>query len=727
MSAVAEPKQRVAVLGGGLGSLSTLMALTEQPDWQNQYEITVYQMGWRLGGKGASGRNALKGQRIEEHGLHVWMGCYHNAFEMIQKGYCECKEHHLTPTSPFQDWTDAFRPNSLVTVMDEFNGTWNPWTIVFRTNNEVPGTGGLWLTPWEYLKELLAFMVGRVEAAGHSLVQEFLEAHTSHSIAGWVLGVLAGVEKVGEGALNACEQPVTFLHRARDLANSLDPNPGDHTAGQHGAIVSLVDSFLKNFLNVVEKDLATSLELHRLWILLDLAGAMVKGMIRDGVLYSGFDVLDRYDFAQWLRANGATQDHAWSAPVRAIYDLVFAYEQGDERRPNLAAGVAMRICLRVTLGYRGSILYRMQAGMGDTVFTPIYKVLKYRGVKFQFFHRVDQLHLSPDGHYIETIDLGIQATLTDEVKHANPDGEYAPLMPPLHGLECWPSLPFYGQLVQGPELEQGGYNLESAWTNWPDVGKLSLQRGRDFDHVVLGISIAALPCISGELAKANPAWQTMLDRVKTVQTEACQVWGNHDSQAMGWDAAQPNIWAAYPWSGADMSELLRMEDWPATENVKNISYYCRQFPDAAYIPPPGPNPEFPRSQREQVKQDSLAFLSTDIEPIWPKAVSAKDPRSINWDWVIAAQNQQGAQRFNGQYWRANIDPSERYVMSVTNSPQARLTSETCGFLNLYIAGDWTLNGFNAGCVEAAVTSGLMACRALCGSPKTIVGEPGHEF
>jgi len=53
--------------------------------------------------------------------------------------------------------------------------------------------------------------------------------------------------------------------------------------------------------------------------------------------------------------------------------------------------------------------------------------------------------------------------------------------------------------------------------------------------------------------------------------------------------------------------------------------------------------------------------------------------------------------------------------------------ETCGFLNLYIAGDWTLNGFNAGCVEAAVTSGLMACRALCGSPKTIVGEPGREF
>ncbi len=726
MSTVAEPKKRVAVLGSGLGSLSTIMALTEQPNWQDQYDITVYQMGWRLGGKGASGRNAAKGQRIEEHGLHVWMGCYHNAFEMIKRAYCECKEHQLTPTSPFQDWTDAFKPNGLVTVMDHFDGAWKPWTVTFPANGEVPGTGGIWLTPWDYLKELLGFMVGRVEAAGHALVQNFLEAHKSHTITGWVLDVIAGVQEVAAAVLHVAEHPLTFLHRARDLAGSLHPDPSRHTAGQHWAIVSLVDNFLKNFLGAIEKDLATSVELHRLWTLLDLAGAMVKGMIRDGVLYSGFDVLDKYDFIQWLRANGATEDHARSAPVRTIYDLIFAYEQGDDRRPNLAAGVAMRICLRVTLGYRGSVIYRMQAAMGDTVFTPMYKVLKRRGVKFQFFQRVDQLHLSPDGHYIEAIDLGIQATLTEAAKQANPDGEYAPLMPPLHGLECWPSLPFYGQLVQGQALEQGGYDLESAWTNWQDAGKVSLQRGKDFDLVVLGISIGALPYLSGELANANPAWQRMLDGIKTVQTEACQVWGNHDSQAMGWNAPQPNIWAAYPWSGADMSELIRMEDWSVAQGVRNISYYCRQLPDAAAIPPPCPDPEFPRSQRDRVKQDSVAFLTTQIEPIWPRAVSPGDPKGINWDWVVDPENRAGAQRFNYQYWRANIDPTERYVMSVTHSTQDRLTSETCGFLNLYIAGDWTLNGFNAGCVEAAVTSGLMACRALCGSPKTIVGEPGHE-
>ena len=38
------------------------------------------------------------------------------------------------------------------------------------------------------------------------------------------------------------------------------------------------------------------------------------------------------------------------------------------------------------------------------------------------------------------------------------------------------------------------------------------------------------------------------------------------------------------------------------------------------------------------------------------------------------------------------------------------------------AGDWTFTGLNYGCVEAAVMSGMEACRAICGSPKIIFGE-----
>ena len=32
------------------------------------------------------------------------------------------------------------------------------------------------------------------------------------------------------------------------------------------------------------------------------------------------------------------------------------------------------------------------------------------------------------------------------------------------------------------------------------------------------------------------------------------------------------------------------------------------------------------------------------------------------------------------------------------------------------AGDWTRNGFDAGCVEGAMTSGMLAAQAICGAP-----------
>ena len=78
--------RRIAILGGGVSGLAAAMRLTEDPEWKTKYEVTLYQMGWRLGGKCASGRSG-PGNRIEEHGIHIWLGFYENAFRMIQQAY----------------------------------------------------------------------------------------------------------------------------------------------------------------------------------------------------------------------------------------------------------------------------------------------------------------------------------------------------------------------------------------------------------------------------------------------------------------------------------------------------------------------------------------------------------------------------------------------------------------------------------------------------------------
>ena len=83
---------------------------------------------------------------------------------------------------------------------------------------------------------------------------------------------------------------------------------------------------------------------------------------------------------------------------------------------------------------------------------------------------------------------------------------------------------------------------------------------------------------------------------------------------------------------------------------------------------------------------------------------------------------EGTLRLAAQFIRANIDPSERYVLSVAGSVGTRLPADGTDFQNLTICGDWTLNGLNVGCMEATVVSGLQASRAIAGYPEHIIGE-----
>src|SRR5208283_1810632 len=111
---------------------------------------------------------------------------------------------------------------------------------------------------------------------------------------------------------------------------------------------------------------------------------------------------------------------------------------------------------------------------------------KRRGVKFEFFHRVEGLALSPGGGAVDSIHLGVQAALKD------PAAGYNPLVD-CDGLPSWPAAPLYDQLVDGDELKRSGDNLESFWTTRPCVASKTLKAGQDFDQAVLAISIGSFP------------------------------------------------------------------------------------------------------------------------------------------------------------------------------------------------------------------------------------------
>jgi uncharacterized protein with NAD-binding domain and iron-sulfur cluster len=120
--------QKVVILGAGIGALSTAFLLTD-PSLHGRYEVTVHCMGWRLGGKGASGRNASMHQRVEEHGLHIWFGAYRNAIAMMKACYGELGRG--APRQPFATFADAFTSQNRLVLTELVGNEWRSWPIDF--------------------------------------------------------------------------------------------------------------------------------------------------------------------------------------------------------------------------------------------------------------------------------------------------------------------------------------------------------------------------------------------------------------------------------------------------------------------------------------------------------------------------------------------------------------------------------------------------------------------
>src|SRR5262249_6914281 len=121
----------------------------------------------RLGGKGASGRNLRegKGKRIEEHGLHVWLGFYENAFALMKAVYAERVVDD--PDEALLTWRDAFKPQSFTPLcIQRDDGSYERVDVEWPTNCDEPGDGQLALTPWGAVTELVSALGILLEHAG---------------------------------------------------------------------------------------------------------------------------------------------------------------------------------------------------------------------------------------------------------------------------------------------------------------------------------------------------------------------------------------------------------------------------------------------------------------------------------------------------------------------------------------------------------------------------------
>ena len=432
----------------------------------------------------------------------------------------------------------------------------------------------------------------------------------------------------------------------------------------------------------------------------------------------GLGAIDGWDFVEWLDRNGISQVVRYSAPIRALYDCFFGFRDGRcEPTPEnlcIAAGAGLGCALRIGLTYSGCVLYLMNAGMGEVIVAPIYQVLERRGVKFQFFNRVTAIEADANGTRVERVRIAVQATTKS--------GDYQPLIS-VNGLPCWPNEPDFCQLKEGEELRQQKVNLESRWADWKNPGEKVLESGRDFDQVVLGISLGGFSGICDDLADKNPDWREMMDRIPSMQTFGVQLWLDKDLPEMGWTGplrsavAAPEVLDVW----ADMSHTIQRECYNFNEMPRGILYLCGPLAGDMMKRPPTDH-GVPAEAKATVYEDAKKWLSTYSGWIWPDSGKTPNDKGMNYADLFAPGASDDEERLSAQFFRANIDPTERYVLSPPVWNKLRMPPGESGFEGLFLSGDWTRTAVNAGCVEAATMSGMECSRAICGYPEHIKGE-----
>ena len=693
-------RKKVAIIGGGPSALTAAYWLTSTEELRAKYQLTVYQMGWRLGGKGASGRNRAQADRIEEHGLHIIFGFYQNFFAMIREVYGAIKR---PPDAPLATWRDAFHPLSAGVMEDHFKGKWQPWIQLFPRNNEVPGRGPALNGPGDYVLMGLQMIFGAL--FGWRL-QEKLQNNMfptgarwesctdeGHPEETWISRFFVGL---GDVLLRVC----SWI---------------DRHAHWIAAIVGLAYALVWRSVAVLAR---TKSGPHRLWTGVDFFVSIFRGVVAERLYESqSYAAVDKYDFRDWLAAHGAHEETKWSPYTRAIYDAAFSYSDGRSSEERISAAVALRTLVRMVFSYKGAMYYKMQAGMGDTIFGPLYLALRDRGVAFKFFHKASALHLDETGTSVARIEFQQQADL-----NSGDPTSYQPMYD-VAGLPCWPSEPLYDQLADAGRLKD--VDLESYYSGYDGVRTVTIEAGRDFEMVILGTPVQTLPFLCAEPHRWSERWRRMMAEVKAVQTLSFQVWMTKDIEQLGWTGPTLPLLSLFvqpynTWS--DMSQVLSRETWPAGTTPHSVCYFTGAQPGPD-MPAPASDHDFPLRMRAAAREGALLFLKKHFTTLMPRAASATAPPAIDWNLLVATGPQRdGESRFETQYWRSNCDPHERCTLALPGTGKFRMRADDTGLSNLTIAGDWIDNGIHVACLEGAVMGGILAARAVAGVKFPIVGE-----
>ncbi len=250
-----------------------------------------------------------------------------------------------------------------------------------------------------------------------------------------------------------------------------------------------------------------------------------------------------------------------------------------------------------------------------------------------------------------------------------------------------------------------------------------LRRGIDFDRVVLAVSLGMLEVVAQELIADRPEWRDMTTHVRTIGTLGLQIWLRADHDELGM-AAPAITTSGYIPPIDTFSSMPPQTLWPRTGLPPTIRGRWPTSAGALDVDwtPDGDQDAYVRKCSHLAETEALNFLDNLVGGVHlPGAVTE---HGFAWHLLAGADGQRDAEALATQHLSVNIDPSDRYVLSIPpGTDDYRLRPDESGYDNLVLAGDWTDSGLNSGVhrVGRAVRS---AGRQRPAGPRPVPPDPG---
>ncbi len=674
---------RVAVLGAGPAGLACAWLLSKptwgsKPAWTPpaadpslEVSVTLVDKACRPGGKAASGRRQVaQAFGIEEHGLHVLMGCYSNLLAMLQTlGATAALSNLFVTQVPRQGNTANGPADTLPVALQAWAQPASPaerlvdWMRLpgFLDNVDWTALGMPGLIMFDWLDEMRLWDTKRLDTSTQAVLNLAYAVPAPRPLLRTALRLWETVDALaahgggpganGQVAHLAVRVGLKQLALAELVQGAERQFMGRHPAWEGGLRSRGNVAELARLLRLLARSAlpanAASAEVRLVGELVELA-TTIAAALDDGGQFpdwaipnpprladtgrypawaSALQALDCHTLAQWLTDQGAPPGFANNSGVLA------ALTAGLFTTPEqIGAGTFIHGLVRLLLTYQDAPYKRLQGGTGEAVISPIYQALLDKGVAVQLGTEVRGVERDASG-VVRTAKLR-------KIADCAIPGDFAPQLP--------------GSTTPG----------------WPAQPTCTALNPPQDDDLAAEVFVLAIPPFGGTITGLHPDLEQDLLRINHVATIGLQFWA---TQAPKFPAAIVAGLAGPLRCSAAMDHLQGGEGPAYTQPPV---YWCGEVDD-------------------------------DVARRW----QADPSEANNWLRQNAGQFVGGAPA-HPPFLSVNLVGSARYVLSDVQTQAARRDVFHADAPNLWLAGDWTRSAFGCGSIEAAVTSGLEAARQI---------------